>query len=232
MRALRLLSVLAGALAAGCYDPDPAGPDVDVDGLSLSLSTHSAPADGETIILVMVEVPNDARGEGRKISLTTSLGTLEGATSGVLSLVANAESQATAELRAPSRTGTARIRLTVAGVIREDSVRFVAAPPTRIDVDAAKFALSAGIRNETTVTAILRRVPGKVPPGASVVFTARRGDTGQEIGWFSTAPPSDANGIVTVRFSAGDTSYRGPAIITAEHAESGLTGTTQLQIVD
>jgi hypothetical protein len=233
MNALRFFGVVtAAALVTGCYDPDPAGPDVDVDGLSLSLSAESAPADGETIVLVLVDVPSSARGEGRKITLTTSLGTLEGATSGTLALVANAEGRATAELHAPTRTGIARIRSTVAGVIREDSVRFTAAPPTRIDVDAAKFTVAAGMRNETTVTATLRRVPGKITPGASVVFTAARGDTSEAIGFFSTAAPSDANGVVTVRFSAGDTSYRGPVIISAKHVESGLIGTTQLQIVD
>lgn len=229
----RSVSALAvfGVLAGACYDPDLSDPNPDVDGLSLTVSADSAPADGETAVLVTVQVPGFARGDARKATLTATLGTLEGATSGSLSLVANGEGTATAELRAPTRPGMARIRATVAGVIREDSVRFTAALPTRIDVDAEKFSLKAGIGSETNVTATLRRSTGTVSSGTSVVFTATRGDNGQPIGIFSTAPPSGAGGSVKVRFSAGDTDYTGPVTITATHPETGVSGSTQLVIV-
>lgn len=219
-------------LSAGCYDPNPTDPTPDMAGLSLDVQMEIAPADGETLVPVLVQVPNSARGDSRKVTLTTSLGSFEGSSTQPLTVVANAEERAIADLRAPSRTGWARVRSTVAGVIREDSIQFVAAAPSRIDVDAGKFTLAAGLKNEIVVKATLRRFPGKVTPGAAVSFTATRADNGQAIGQFSTAAPSDANGEVSVRYSAGETPYRGVVIITATHEASKTAGTTRLQIVD
>jgi len=229
----RLLAVAAGVLlTAACYDSDPADPTRDVRGLSLDVLADSAPADGATTVRLVVQVPSSARGDARTASFTTTLGTLLGADAGVLKATANGADTVVAELRAPETSGWARIRSTVSGVILEDSVRFTPAWPTNIDVDPGKFALSTGFTNELNVKATLRRAVGKVTAGMMVTFTAVRADTGEPIGQHSVPAPSDATGVVTVRFSAGATDYRGPVVITATHAQSSVSGSAHVQIVD
>jgi hypothetical protein len=226
------IAVRVGAFMAlaACYDPDLTDPTPDA-AVSLVVGTHTGPADGETLVTLAVRVPPHARGDDRNVTFTASLGFL-GNDGNVRTVTANADGSAVTDLRAPVSPGLARIRATVAGVIREDTVRFTAAFPERVVVEPQTFTLQAGATHEIPVAVTLWRSVGMVSAGAQVTLAARRADTGEAIGQFSTPAPSGASGIVSVRFTAGDTSYRGAVVISASHGESGVSGRADIRIID
>jgi hypothetical protein len=222
-------------LLAACdtYKPPPTAPG-DSERFTLSLGVSSARADAATLVPVVVTIPNGARGDARKVTLTTNLGSFPAGDGRTVTVVSDRTGTARADLRAPVEAGVARVRAVAAGAIRDDSIRFVAALPERIEVDAPSFTLKAGFANSIAVTVHLIRSVGKVTPGARVEIFGVQPD-GTRFGQVSVATPSNADGIVTARFTAGDTSYRGPFTLRARLVEpsgSTVTGSTMLQLVD
>lgn len=221
------------ALAAACNEPgpaDPNGPGV----LSLALESATAPADGATVLAVTGMVDPDTRGEQRKLTFTTSAGSFTEGDGKTVTVTADENGVARVGLRAPAEPAMTRVRVSVENVVRQDSVIFTRALPEAITVEPEKFALSAGIRNEIRVTAQLRRSTGKVSPLTPVSFRAYRAGTNQEIGLFGVPTASDANGVVTVRYTAGNTTYRGPVRIVATFAGEGapVSGEAVIEITD
>lgn len=212
MRTRSLCLILLPAALAACYEKPPTEPD-DAS-IALFLDTDIAPADGDTLLRVTVTTPPPPPRSARTFTLTTTLGTFPAGQGNTITLTPGAEGRAWAELRAPAQVGTAYLRLSGSGATYDDSVSFVTAPPSRIDVDATQFHLQAGVRNAVTVTATLRRASGRPTAGQRLRFEARLPD-GTAFGQFSTPAPSSAEGIVTARFTAGDVSYRGPFTIHA-----------------
>jgi hypothetical protein len=221
-RAAALAAIL---LLAACYDDTPQMPET----LILTLSADSAPADGST--LVRAEARTEEEDESVDVTFSTTRGGFVGAEA-ASAKVPTVEGLAVAELRSPTTPGVARVRVVRGTAIREDSVLFVRARAQSITVEAERFALAAGIANSVNVTATLRRGSGAVTAGEEVTFRAREEGTGILIGQFSTPTPSDASGRVTVRFSAGDTSYRGPVRITATYGSdpSAISASVVIQI--
>jgi hypothetical protein len=75
---------------------------------------------------------------------------------------------------------------------------------------------------------------GTVTAGTAVTFRAFRTDTQEEIGRFGVPSLSDASGQVAVRFTAGDTAYRGPVriVATAAGPAGPVTGEAIVQVAD
>lgn len=226
-----LLAVLA--LLPGCDDgtTDPNDPRV----LSLSLSAASAPADGATLVHVTASVDPDTRGDRRSLTFTVSGATLTEGDGKSATVTADEDGIARLSIRAPQEPGMARVRLSVQNIVRQDSVEFTRALPQRLDVEPEKFALSAGVKNELRVAAQLRRATGRVSPSTPVTFRAFQAGTSTEVGQFGVASPSDANGVATVRYTAGSTSYRGPVRIVASAPGEGaaqVIGETMIEVID
>lgn len=232
MLRVSIFAITAGLLT-GCYEGNPNGPGESA--LTFVVAADSAPADGATSVRMVAKIPEGARGDQRKVTFTTSAGSLVGAQGNSVTVTANMEGEAVTELRAPSEPGTARLRIAVGSIIREDSVRFIRAAPERIDVDPGKFAISAGAKNEISITAHLRRAVGRVTPGTRIYFHAFRAGTMDSIGQFSVPTLSDSNGQVSVRYTAGSTPYRGLVRIRAavqNGANPLLAGYATVEIID
>jgi hypothetical protein len=137
-----------------------------------------------------------------------------------------------AALRAPSDTAVAWVRVKLEDALREDSVVFGRAAAEQVLVEPDHFSIAAGIRNEIRITAQLRRASGKVAAGTPVTFHAYKYGTNEEIGVFGVPSLSDATGQVTVRYSAGDTAYRGPVRIVASAEGGAVTGEALVQVTD
>jgi hypothetical protein len=222
------LAALAGALSlAGCYEA-PTQPGEKL--LRLEVRSDSTPADSATLVRVAAIIPNEARSDRRTVEFTTSLGTFVDGGQATLSLTA-IDSVAETYLRAPRFPGTARIRAKLGSEVREAMVVFDTAYPQRASVQAAAFTLKAGLANETTISALLRRSIGQVTPGVEVRFVATREDNQLEIGRFGIPNLSDRNNVVMVRYSAGPTEYRGVVRIRVFNASDGqLLGETSLLV--
>lgn len=226
------LALLALVFLSGCESKsNPNGPEV----LGLSLSSTSAPADGATVVQVMGMVDPGTRADRRQLTFSASGGTLTEGDGKAVTVVADERGVARVGLRAPAEPGLVRIRLTVGSVTRQDSVSFTRAQPETITVEPERFAIAAGLQNETRVAAHLRRSLGKVSPGTTVSFRAFRAGTNIEVGRFGTATLSDGNGVVTVRYTPGETTYRGPvrivAIFTGDNGGPVVIGDAYVEII-
>ena len=227
-RASRYAPVIAGciALSTACYDPTAydgalAAPNL----LTVQPAETSIPADGATVTAVVLQVPEQARADRRSVTLVTTAGTLAETGKGEATVTVDATGTVRLSLIAPAAPGPALLRAGVAGVsglARTVEITFIPALASTLELEPERFTLKAGLTEEVKVTAFLRRSPGRPSSGACVQFRATTA-SGEAIGRFSISPPSDANGVVVVRFSAGTTAYRGPITIIA--TTPGTSGT-------
>jgi hypothetical protein len=221
-----LLAVIA--CNAQITDPSKTPAAVVLPGLLSVTAPTDAPADGATLIRVQATVDTSLKGDARIVKFSTSAGTFIEP-----NVRADSIGTAIAVLRAPVDSVTASVVATAGGTARRTDVRFSLARAERIDVDPSAFALEASAAKEITVTAHLRRTTGLASPGALVTFSATD-STGASIGRFSSAAPSGANGDVTARYTAGDTSYRGRVTLTATTTGAigaAISGSTSIQVV-
>jgi hypothetical protein len=226
-----VLSALAFAAACGDSNSpsDPNGPGV----LTLSLAAHEAPADGASVLQITVQVDPRTRGDKRKLTVSTTSGSFSEGDAKSVTIPADNNGLVRVGLRAPTEEGLARVRVVVENAVREDSVRFTRAMPEQILVEPEKFALSAGIRNEIKITAQLRRAVGRVTPLTAVSFHAFREGSSEEVGQFGVPTLSDANGQVTVRYTAGNTTYRGRVrIVAATSGPPVVSGSAVIEVTD
>ncbi|HEX7241206.1 MAG TPA: hypothetical protein VF263_13110, partial [Longimicrobiaceae bacterium] len=147
-----LTGLAALCLLAACRYERPLTEPADSARFTLDAAADSAPADAATLVPVVVTIPNGLRGDARKVTLTTTLGSFPAGEGRTVTVVPDAAGTARAELRAPADTGTTRVRATASGSVRDDAVRFGLALPERIELDASAFTLKAGFANQLTVT--------------------------------------------------------------------------------
>lgn len=230
--------LIALAALTGCREitdvPAPAAAVVLPGLIDLTAPSESR-ADAATTIRIEAKIDTSLKGDARVVKFSTTAGTFADNKSEV-TVRADGEGRAIAVLRAPADTGTALVTAVAGPTALRKEVKFVAVRAERIDVDVSQFALEAAAGKDVVVTATLRRGTGSPTPGALVTFTAR--DTLQRtIGQFSNAPPSNASGVVTTRYSVGPTTYRGAVTITATTQRDGTatdgvaTGSTSILII-
>jgi hypothetical protein len=221
--------LIALAFLPACYEDPPMNPGEGI--LRLTVESDSAPADGATLLRVLALIPKEAASDRRTVVFSTSAGTFADGGQGTVAIIA-LDSVAETFLRAPRTSGPARVRAQLGTEIREVSVQFDTAYPARIDVEPKTFVLKAGVSNETTITASLRRNVGQVSPGVEIRFEAVRADNGEPIGQFGTVPASGVEGTITARYTAGETTYRGLVVIRASTRDGRVVGEGTLTLVN
>ncbi|MGH9236567.1 MAG: hypothetical protein ACRD3G_00890 [Vicinamibacterales bacterium] len=208
--------------------------------ITVSASNSTVPADGATVTPIIAEISATLPAARRAVTFTTTLGRFvgdpgdeeeEGKTSTVVS--ADGGDRAVAYLRGPSSgVGTAFVTASVdAGpaVSATTSVRYVRAVPTQVLVTSNSATVHADFTSAPiTVTATLVRDIGVPTEGTVVTFKAVDVN-GVERGIFTKVQRSNAQGVATAEFSAGDFAALGPMTITA--TAEGVSGSTTVQVV-
>jgi hypothetical protein len=188
---------------------------------SVSASPPTAPADGASTTVVTAQVNLAAVPAVRDVKFATTLGTFPGNVTSV-TVPVDASGTAQVQLRAPADTGTAIVTATAGGATRTTVVGFVPAPPTRLELTSDSFVLPAGLAHSVNLTATPLRSVGTPSPGTIVTFSADTvGGSGGGFGQFSASSVLVRSGSATSRFSAGETSYRGPVMIRATATQAG-----------
>jgi hypothetical protein len=221
------------ALSSGClYNDDPNIPP-DRALTSLEVTPAIALADGSTSIRITATVPLGRPEDRPSVKFTTTAGVFTESGTRELTLPA-INGTATAFLRAPTSPSLARLRVSVDPDILTDSVTFSVARPQSITVEPSTFAVPAGIQNEVRISAQLRRSGGVVSRGTPVSFSAVMAGTTTPIGQFGLPSTSDSTSTASVRFSAGNTPFRGTVRIIAEtQGDNGpIRGEAPLEIID
>lgn len=214
-----LFFVLMVLLAAGCeyHNPDDYLSILDYSPdkvLNLFIGSGTIPADGASTVKVDARIPSNADKEKRSVKLTTSAGTWEKNNSVEITITADAEGLASANLKSSLVPGTALIQGTIVEIVQEKKVKFEPAYPESLEVAPGCFALKASLLGSTTVTVHLKREVG-IPSLETVVNFSATDDQGNDIGVFRSIKTSDANGTASAIFSVGTTQYQGMVTITA-----------------
>jgi hypothetical protein len=198
---------------------------------TLTVAPKTALADGQTLITVSaVASPGITR---LQVTFTTSDGTFLQATPGPsITVDADADGRASALLRTSITVGTVVVGATANGKTIRDTVFFTRAFPDRIDVEPSVFELKATAGNTIQLDAFLRRATGSVSLGTLADFSATRSN-GTAIGIFGAPQPSDQTGKVTVKFTPGDSSFRGPISLVAKVTTPNgiIQGSTMITVV-
>lgn len=221
------VGVVAAACGA-CYKSFPT--DADEQRLQLRIEADSLPADGATLVHVVATIPTSARKDARTVSFTANGGMFVDGGAATASIIAIG-GVADTHLRAPRTPGDVRVRAQLGSVIRDTTLQFDPAFPTRADVQPSSFAVKGSIANQISIAAYLRRTIGMPTPGLEIRFQAVRNDNEESIGQFGAAPPSDTNGLVTVPFTPGDTPYRGPVRIRAVTPGGRILGEAIINVI-
>jgi hypothetical protein len=232
-----LFFVLIVLLAAGCkyHDPDDYLFIADYPPdkvLNLSIGSGTIPADGASTVKVEARIPSNADKDKRSVKLTTSAGTWEKNNAVEVTITADAEGLASANLKSSLVPGTALIQGTIVEIVREKEVIFEHAYPKSLEVDPGCFALKASLLDSTTVTVYLKREVG-IPSLETVVNFSATDNEGNDIGVFRSIKTSDANGTASAIFSVGHTQYQGIVTITASVDAPGesVIGNASIPIV-
>lgn len=233
---------LPAALVAllGCSESDPQRSVAPGDLIALTASSAAIPADGVSRVTFTALIPANASAGNRTVTFTSTGGTLVGGTPGSgtsmsLAVPADVEGRAVVQLQSPTRPGSAQVTAQVSTFLQALTVAFTGALPDRILVDPGAFSLEPGFANTTTVTATLRRGQGVASESTLVEFRALT-PAGTRLGEFRAVTPSTASGTATALFTAGETTFRGPATIFARVTDvaSGtvIEGSATIQIVE
>jgi hypothetical protein len=228
-------ALVALAVLAACDEEMPVATPSFSEALEkLEFSAASPLADGAMIVQISAQVPAGSTLQPRLVAFSTSAGTfVQGGTSVTTS--AGADGKVRAFLRAPIRADTARIRASAGGTILIKDLPFAAALPQTLEIEPDSFSVQADPvkgGQTITITAFVRRASGAVTPGQEVGFSADlAGSAPPRIG---VASRSDSAGKVTVKYSPGPTSYRGPIVIRAQTVGENnrvLAATTTIDII-
>jgi hypothetical protein len=196
------------------------------DIIRITTSSSSAPADGASIVRVIVTVAAGLPPARRDVRFTTSLGFFDNGTKTV-DAKADGANRAVADLRTEQTTGNANIRATLIqdGVSDATSVLFVPAPPDRIFVAADSGRVSAAA--STTIRTQLLRDVGKATEKTLVTYSAVN-SAGVAVGIFSQVTLSDAAGQSTATYTPGPSAS--PGVITIRAAVGAIVGSTTIEI--
>jgi hypothetical protein len=203
------------------------------DILSIEASSPTVPADGSSFTRVIAYVSPNLPDSRRTVEFTTNVGSFgpEGDDLKTFSIKADSSNRAVAVLRSPQTTGLAHVRAVVDDHSAETTVRFVGALPERIVVAADEPTVSADGTDTVIIRAKLLRDIGKVSVGTPVEYSAVDAN-GQDIGLFSQATLSAADGGSTATFRPGTTPFRGRVTISVRVPGTSVVGTTVIEIVD
>jgi hypothetical protein len=197
-------------------------------------SPPSSLADGATVVTIKAVVDTAPRPNPYTVTLTTTAGTFLGTgTASTVTVPVGDSGFARAQLRAPSDSSIALVTATTGGVTRFVEVRFDPAPPNAVQL-SGDFAVKAGPANSATITVQLLRAVGVPSPGVTVRFSADTGQgSGGAFGQFSPRTVVSSSPTVTTRFTAGETSYRGPITVRvqATRGSTTVTDSTIVQVV-
>ena len=231
MRAL--LPILLVGLTSACYRPSDYPQDAG-SVIILNPLPGSAPADGATRTAITAVIPQAIHNpnSGAAVTFTTTLGTLVPTTA----VPVDGNGTATVFLQSPSLTGTASVvaTLTVGGATYPVStlLPFTVALPQEIQVVPKQENLPGKLAANLVVSIQTIRSVGIATPGQWLTATAAD-HQGNPLGAFTAAHVlSDANGLASTVYTAGDTAYRGPLVITVSADGTAIVGTATIQISD
>ncbi len=234
-RVLGLFAMLLSALACDTHHLiDPLSPATNL--AKFGAVSHTGPADGATLDELVAQVTTRSADSPAEVTFSASGGTLVAATGtgSTLTLGATSGGGATLQLRAPNAVGLVFVRASVGDVTLQDTVLFVRALPNRVDVEPNVFTVQVTPSATVTISAYLRRDIGVVTPGTPVAFSISA-PGGADAGVLGAPSPSDSQGVATVKYSPGVTSYRGPVTINATVAVDGVNqsvgGGTTIQLL-
>jgi len=228
-------AIVVGALLTfGCgYNPTDYKAGRPDSLVSMSAMPDTIPADGQSTATILLVIQNPEDKEARHVTLTTTSGAF-GQTGTNQSVVLTTDSRGMAEtrLRAGLQVDEALLEASIGTLLTRAQVVFARAWPETCVVDPGGFTLAATTNATASMTAMLLRTVGKPTQGIAVVYAAVD-SMSRPIGEFRGATLSDASGVSTVQFWVGQTSYRGPALITASVAVPGraIIGSAKIQIV-
>ena len=203
------------------------------DIISIEASSSSVPADGSSFTRVIAYVSPNLPDSRREVVFTTNIGSFgpEGEDLKSFPIKADSGNRAVAVLRSQQTTGLAHVRAVVDGTSAETTVRFVGALPERIVVAADETTVAADGNDTVIIRVKLLREIGKVSIGTPVEYVAIDAN-GQEVGLFSQATVSLADGTSSATFRPGTTPFRGRVTIRARIPDTSLVGTTVIEITD
>jgi hypothetical protein len=188
-------------------------------------------ADGATLTEIVATLDPTVRTAQRSVSFSTTAGTWVGATGTSVQVNADASGRASALLKAPLEATRGIITATSGTSTVSKGIQFTADVPTSIQVTPTSFALKAGAAYETMITALVRRSTGSGLSGVQVDFRATD-TTSKDLGVLTTPASTDANGSVAVRYTAGETQYRGRVLISATVKGTSISDRTAIVIIN
>ncbi len=217
---MALLAITILVSLASCTEGD----DVfDPRNLSVSIQPTEGqlPADGTSSTDIEVQVTGPV-GPADMVTLTTSAGTLLSAGGSGTTLMSplDASGAATVRLMSSTTIGTAFVGATLDDEFAQTEVEFVVASPSSLTVDAGTFQLEAGLDKSAMVAVQVSRPVGQgaVSSGLLIEYFAVD-DQGSPLGEFRGETLTDAMGKSVATYSAGDTTFRGTATITARYSD-------------
>lgn len=212
----------------------PAGPEAAL--ADFVAKPRSAPADGTSLVTLVATVTRRDATRPAPVTFSTSGGALisSAASAQTVTIGATSADTATVQVRAPRDSALVYVRATAGDVTKKDSIVFTRALPESIQLEPNPFAIQASPSASVVVTAYLRRSVGLVSPGTPLRFSATA-PNGADPGILGVPSVSDSQGVVTIKYSPGTTSYRGPVTVTATldlpGTPSSISGQTTVQLL-
>jgi hypothetical protein len=212
-----------------------------VDSASLikfKLHNQSQFADGNSSVNIQVIVDSKVAPAKRVVVLKTSLGSFISGKGDSIVVKADDNLLVSADL-VSAKDGAATITAYISNYAITDltPVTFKPAYPVKITASVDSFSIKNSFKSEVVITASLKSDKGVPTQGQVVTFSALS-PTGTPIGAFingiNTAQ-SNASGIATIRFSAGQTSTTGKLTISAQvNKEDGtpISGITYIYLTN
>jgi hypothetical protein len=194
-------------------------------------SATSELADAASLVTLKAVVDTAPRPAPFSVTFATTGGTLLGGSSPTTITVPVDDSGfARAQLRAPSDPSPVFVTATSGGVTRSVVVSFAPAPPNNVRL-TGDFAVKAGAANSAGFTAQLLRAVGIPSPGVAISFSADiAGERNGTFGQFSPRTTVSTTPTVTTRFTAGETTYRGPVVVRVRAVQGATTVTDSVFI--
>lgn len=229
-----VLSAACSADASGTYDPE-APPPGKAGLIAFAAAVHRADADGATQIKLTATLDQAVQLVRPYVAFSTTAGSLVPGGTSIATVTPDIGGSAIVVLVAPSAPGVAYLRAGADTTVRTDSVVFVRALPSRINLEPKRFTLisdTLATSQDDTLIVTLTRDVGVVTAGTLVSFSATTTIGPPAV--FAGVSTSNAAGVVTMRYSPGLTKYRGPVTITATTTGqdgSPLVAQTTVQII-
>jgi hypothetical protein len=199
--------------------------------IRFEVSPDSADADNATLSRFVVRVDPNIPADRRKVQVTVTGASLGSSTATTGDVPVDVTTGTAAfDIRSPNRVGVGRVIVSINGVTREESIGFRRSFPDILELDPGTFALTAGPKNNTTVTAYLRKMFGMASLGTIVEFEAVD-ESGNVRGVFRNQSPSNDQGVASAVLSVPDTAFSGKLTIRAWVLNTSLRDSVELLVV-